>query len=33
MKNYITVAAFLAAGAAFANADVVLHNLTWCCIT
>ena len=29
MKNYITVAAFLAAGAAFANADVVLHNLTF----
>ena len=29
MKNYITVAALLAAGAAFANADVVLHNITF----
>ena len=29
MKNYITVAALLAAGAAFANADVVLHDITF----
>ena len=29
MKNYITVAALLAAGAAFADADVVLHDITF----
>ena len=29
MKHYITVAALLAAGAAFANADVVLHDITF----
>ena len=29
MKNYITVAALLAAGAAFANAEVTLHGITF----
>ena len=29
MKNYITVAALLAAGAAFADASVTLHNITF----